>query len=158
MKTSNTLLDLNEGSFPIVIKKSISNLPLIENLGVIEEEINIDIKILKLQETLFISEGNISLVIKSKCQKCFKSTLVKLDIDLNVGIKDKKYEAKDKKGPLDIHYQNLNLFDLEKLIAEEIHLNFPSIIVCCNKEIELDEDLKKPQMTRPFKKIRDLIK
>ena len=81
MKTSNTLLDLNEGSFPIVIKKSISNLPLIENLGVIEEEINIDIKILKLQETLFISEGNISLVIKSKCQKCFKSTLVKLDID-----------------------------------------------------------------------------
>ena len=88
---------------------------------------------------MFISEGNISLVIKSKCQKCFKSTLVKLDIDLNVGIKDKKYEAKDKKGPLDIHYQNLNLYDLEKLIAEEIHLNFPSIIVCCNKEKEQDE-------------------
>ncbi|MBE19791.1 MAG: hypothetical protein CMD69_02610 [Gammaproteobacteria bacterium] len=158
MKTENILLDLNEGSFPIVIKKSISDLPLIENLGVIEEEINIDIKILKLQETLFISEGNISLVIKSKCQKCFKSTKVKLDIDLKVGIKDKRYEAKDRRGPLDIHYQNLNLFDLEKLIVEEIHLNFPSFIVCCNKEIDPDEGLRKPQMTRPFKKIRDLIK
>ena len=158
MKTENILLDLNEGSFPIVIKKSISDLPLIENLGVIEEEINIDIKILKLQETLFISEGNISLVIKSKCQKCFKSTKVKLDIDLKVGIKDKKYEAKDRRGPLDIHYQNLNLFDLEKLIVEEIHLNFPSFIVCCNKETDPDEGLRKPQMTRPFKKIRDLIK
>tara|TARA_B100001250_G_scaffold144744_1_gene123908 strand:+ start:1399 stop:1875 length:477 start_codon:yes stop_codon:yes gene_type:complete len=158
MKTENILLDLNEGSFPIVIKKSISDLPLIENLGVIEEEINIDIKILKLQETLFISEGNISLVIKSKCQKCFKSTKVKLDIDLKVGIKDKRYEAKDRRGPLDIHYQNLNLFDLEKLIVEEIHLNFPSFIVCCNKETDPDEGLRKPQMTRPFKKIRDLIK
>ncbi|MFL2705857.1 MAG: hypothetical protein ACJ0GU_05705 [Gammaproteobacteria bacterium] len=157
MKTENILLDLNEGSFPIVIKKSISDLPLIENLGVIEEEINIDIKILKLQETLFISEGNISLVIKSKCQKCFKSTKVKLDIDLKVGIKDKRYEAKDRRGPLDIHYQNLNLFDLEKLIAEEIHLNFPSFIVCCNKETDPDKGLRKPQMTRPFKKIRDLI-
>ena len=158
MKTGNIILDLNEGSFPIKIKKRIPNLSLIENLGSIEDEIDINIKIQKLQKSLFMSEGSIFLVMRSKCQKCFKSTKVKLDIDLRVGIKDKKHEVKDKKGPLDIHYQDLNFFDLEKLVAEEIHLNFPSIVICCNKKIEVDEESKKPQMTRPFKKIRDLIR
>ena len=49
-------------------------------------------------------------------------------------------------------------FDIDTLIAEEIHLNYPSIVYCCgtdNSDEISDEDFKK---VKPFKKIRDLIK
>ena len=60
-------------------------------------------------------------------------------------------------GLLEVHYQDLDNFDIDVLITEEIHLNFPLIVHCCgpyNNDDLNDEDIEKIQ---PFKKIRDLI-
>ena len=141
----NNFLNLNEGSFPIKIKKKLNNLTNLDQLGEIKEDIKVNLEIERMSEDLFIVKGTASVTFESECQRCFKNT-------------DKKYQNLDKKGPLEVHYQDIDNFAIDTLIVEEIHLNYPSIVNCChpdnNNEIS-DEDLKK---IKPFKKIRDLIK
>ena len=73
-------------------------------------------------------------------------------------LKDNKYQNLDQKGPLEVHYQNLEKFSINDLISEEIFLNFPSIVTCCT--IENDKKFEEMSLNRikPFQKIRDLIK
>ena len=49
------------------------------------------------------------------------------------------------------------VLEVEKLIAEEIHLNFPSRVICCESDNN-DKEREYNQKVKPFKKIRDLIK
>ena len=84
--------------------------------------------------------------------------MIKLSLETDVGIKDIKYENVDKKEPLEVHYQDLENFNINDLVSEEIYLNFPSIVTCCT--IESNEKLEEKSLNkiRPFQKIRDLIK
>ena len=112
----------------------------------------------KFSRVLFLVKGNISVAIEADCQTCFKKTLIKLSLETDVGIKDIKYENVDKKEPLEVHYQDLENFNINDLVSEEIYLNFPSIVTCCT--IESNEKLEEKSLNKikPFQKIRDLIK
>ena len=154
----NNFLNLNGGSFPIKIKKKLKNLTNLDQLGEIKEDIKVNLEIERMSEDLFIVKGTISVTFESDCQRCFKNTDINLNLEIKVSVKDKKYQNLEKKGPLEVHYQDVDNFAIDTLIFEEIHLNYPSIVNCCgpdnNDEIS-DVYLKK---IKPFKKIRYLIK
>tara|TARA_B100001750_G_C15271416_1_gene477751 strand:- start:4 stop:474 length:471 start_codon:yes stop_codon:yes gene_type:complete len=154
----HTFLNLNEGSFPIRINKKFKELDGLENLGQLKDQIVLNLTIEKLSNELFLARGNIEVTLEAKCQTCFKKTSIKLNLTTNVGIKDNKFENIDKKAPLEIHYQDLEKFNINDLISEEIYLNFPSIVTCCNIGSNEEQREKSPDKIRPFQKIRDLIK
>ena len=154
----HTLLNLNEGSFPIKLDKKFKGLHGLEDLGEIKDQITVKLIIEKLSKVLFLAKGNISVTLETDCQTCFKKTLIKLNLETDVGIKDIKYEKADKKGALEIHYQDLENFNIHDLISEEIYLNFPSIVTCCTIESNVKSEVKSLSKVRPFQKIRDLIK
>ena len=154
----HTLLNLNEGSFPIKLDKKLKDLYGLEGLGEIKDHINVKLIIEKFSKDLFIAKGHISIAIEADCQTCFKKTLIEIDLETDVGIKDIKYENVDEKGPLEVHYQDLENFNINDLISEEIYLNFPSIVTCCTIESNDKSEEKSLNKIRPFQKIRDLIK
>jgi len=154
----HTFINLNEGSFPIKINKKYTNLSGLEVLGKIKENIHVELFIEKFSKDLFFAKGIISVVIEAECQTCFNKTLIKLNLVTDVGIKDIKYEKIDKKGPVEVHYQDLNIFNINELISEEIYLNFPSIVTCCSIEKSQNKEQKSLNKIKPFQKIRDLIK
>ena len=154
----HTLLNLNEGSFPIKLDKKLKDLYGLEGLGEIKDHINVKLIIEKFSKDLFIAKGHISIAIEADCQTCFKKTLIEIDLETDVGIKDIKYENVDEKGPLEVHYQDLENFNINDLISEEIYLSFPSIVTCCTIESNDKSEEKSLNKIRPFQKIRDLIK
>ena len=154
----HTLLNLNEGSFPIKLDKKFKDLHGLEDLGQVKDHIIVKLIIEKFSRVLFLVKGNISVSIEADCQTCFKKTLIKLSLETDVGIKDIKYENVDKKEPLEVHYQDLENFNINDLISEEIYLNFPSIVTCCTIESNDKLEEKNLNKIRPFQKIRDLIK
>tara|TARA_B100000686_G_scaffold152475_1_gene159704 strand:- start:5118 stop:5594 length:477 start_codon:yes stop_codon:yes gene_type:complete len=158
MTNKNKNINLTEINSSLNFREEIVELDLLEKLGKIQEGIKVNAIIKKVSKDLFLAEGSILVTFMSECQKCFRQTKIELDLKLNVGIKDKSLENFDKKGPLDIHYQYLERFDINKLITEEIHLNFPSFVYCCSSEEVEQNTYKKKEIQRPFKKIRDLIK
>ena len=154
----HNFLNLLEGGFPIKLDKKFKGLCGLEDLGEIKEHISVKLVIEKLSKVLFFAKGNISVIFEADCQTCSKKTLIKLNFETDVGIKDIKYENEDKKGPLEIHYQDLENFNINDLISEEIYLNFPSIVTCCSIESNEKLETKSLNKVRPFQKIRDLIK
>ena len=154
----HTLLNLNEGSFPIKLDKKLKDLSSLEGLGEIKDHINVNLNIEKISKDLFLAKGHISIAIEADCQTCFKKTLIEIDLETDVGIKDIKYENVDEKGPLEVHYQDLENFNINDLISEEIYLNFPSIVTCCTIEGNEKIEEKNSNKIKPFQKIRDLIK
>ena len=154
----HNFLNLLEGGFPIKLDKKFKGLCGLEDLGEIKEHISVKLVIEKLSKVLFFAKGNISVIFEADCQTCFKKTLIKLNFETDVGIKDIKYENSEKTGPLEVHYQDLENFNIKVLVSEEIYLNFPSIVTCCT--IESNEKLQEKSLNkiRPFQKIRDLIK
>ena len=154
----HTFLNLNEGSFPIKLDKNFKDLHGLEDLGEIKDHITVKLIIEMFSKDLFLAKGNISVTFESDCQTCFKKTLIKLSLETDIGIKDIKYENEDKKGPLEVHYQDLENFNINDLISEEIYLNFPSIVTCCSIESNKKSEVKSLNKVRPFQKIRDLIK
>ena len=152
------LLNLNEGSFPIKLDKKFKDLHVLEDLGQLKDHIIVKLIIEKFSRVLFLVKGNISVAIEADCQTCFKKTLIKLSLETDVGIKDIKYENVDKKEPLEVHYQDLENFNINDLVSEEIYLNFPSIVTCCTIESNDKLEEKNLNKIRPFQKIRDLIK
>ena len=154
----HTFLNLNEGSFPIKLDKEFKDLNGLEELGQVKDQIIVKLIIEKFSKVLFLAKGNISVTFEADCQTCFKKTLIKLSLETDVGIKDIKYENIDQKGPSEVHYQDLENFNINDLVSEEIYLNFPSIVTCCTLESNKNLQGKSPNKIRPFQKIRDLIK
>ena len=154
----HTFLNLNEGSFPIKLDEKFKDLYGLDDLGQVKDHIIVKLIIEKFSKVLFLAKGNISVAIQADCQTCFKKTLIKLRLETDVGIKDIKYENVDEKGPLEVHYQDLENFNINDLISEEIYLNFPSIVTCCTIESNEKLEEKSSSKIRPFQKIRDLIK
>ena len=154
----HTFFNLNEGSFPIKLDKKFKDLYGLEDLGEIKDHITVTLIIEIFSKDLFLAKGKISVTFESDCQTCFKKTLIKLNFETDVGIKDIKYENSEKTGPLEVHYQDLENFNIKVLVSEEIYLNFPSIVTCCTIESNVELEEKSLDKVRPFKKIRDLIK
>ena len=92
----NNFLNLNEGSFPIKIKKKLKNLTNLDQLGEIKEDIKVNLEIERMSEGLFIVKGTVSVTFKSDCQRCFKNTDINLNLEIKVSVKDKKYQYLDK--------------------------------------------------------------
>ena len=154
----HTFLNLTEGSFPIKLDKKFKDLNGLEELGQVKDHIIVELIIEKFSKVLFLAKGNISVTFEADCQTCFKKTMIKLSLETDVGIKDIKYENVDQTGPSEVHYQDLENFNINDLISEEIYLNFPSIVTCCSIESNLKSEVKSSNKVRPFQKIRDLIK
>ena len=154
----HTFLNLTEGSFPIKLDKKFKDLNGLEKLGQVKDHIIVKLIIEKFSKVLFLAKGNISVTFEADCKTCFKKTLIKLSLETDVGIKDIKYENVDQKGPSEVHYQDLENFNINDLVSEEIYLNFPSIVTCCTLESNEKLEEKSTNKIRPFQKIRDLFK
>ena len=151
-------LNLTEGSFPIKLSKVFKNLSGFEDLGEIKDHISTNITLEKFSKDHFRAKGNVVVTFKTYCQTCFKKTNLKLNIETEVEIKDIKYENVDESGPSEIHYQDLENFIIDDLVAEEIYLNFPSIVTCGNNHSNEQSNENSLNKVKPFQKIRDLIK
>ena len=100
----NNFLNLNEGSFPIKIKKKLNNLTNLDQLGEIKEDIKVNLEIERMSEDLFIVKGTASVTFESECQRCFKNTDINLNLEIKVSVKDKKYQNSDKKEPMHVNF------------------------------------------------------
>ena len=49
-----------------------------------------EIHLEKISKDLFLAKGHISIAIEADCQTCFKKTLIEIDLETDVGIKDIK--------------------------------------------------------------------
>ena len=152
------LINLPEADFPLIISKRIKSLEGLENIINNNCEVIVDLAIKKVSKTKYLVNGNISSTLEIECYRCSNLTDVSLNISTNILIKDKQEEKFDTKWVKETHYQDLSTFNIEQLILEEIHLNFPSEVICCSKSTLQKLPQIKKRKTRPFKKIRDLIK
>ena len=81
---------------------------------------------------------------------------VLIDESVNVTIKDMKELHADSPEQDQTHYQDLEYFNIDNLIEEELALIYPDIVKCDRKCLEKEETLIE-EKNLPFKKIRDLI-
>ena len=149
------ILNLTEGSFPINLEYEINSID-VPNIGKLKRNISVNLSISKVSKNLLKSDGNIQGIFEDTCQNCLEKTNIELSSNINVTLKDLQELDLDSSDQDQTHYQNIEYFDLQKFIEEEIALNYPDIVKCntnCLKEDNSFEEKK----NLPFKKIRDLI-
>lgn len=155
MSRGNKTFNLREGAFPIKMDLMLEEIDL-QDIGRLKDQIYGDVEISLISKGLFHFEGSVSAVFIDKCQSCLKEIEVNLNFPSNLAIKDENLMMDDDSNQDQTHYQNLEYFDIKQLIREEVSLNYPNIIKCKEKCIEIDP-LKIEEKNLPFKKIRDLI-
>ena len=117
----------------------------------------INLSIEKLSLDLFSCKGVIESFFLNTCQICLKEAEIKLTLETNLIIKDEDVLLDFSNKPDESHFQNLKYFQIERLVEEEICLNYPSVVKC-NTEDCLDfANPEKEEKLQPFKKIRDLL-
>ena len=149
------ILNLNEGSFPIKLNLELGKLSVPE-IGKLATNLTIEAKISKISKNILKCDGKLDGVFIDICQNCLKETEVNLSNQIEVAIKDIKELLNDTSDQDQTHYQDLEYFNIESFIEEEVALIYPNIVKCsedCITEVD-DHDEKK---NLPFKKIRDLI-
>ena len=149
------ILNLNEGSFPVKLRMELDKLSVPE-IGKLATNITIEAKISKISKNILKCDGKLDGVFIDICQNCLKETEVNLSNQIEVAIKDIKELLNDTSDQDQTHYQDLEYFNIESFIEEEVALIYPNIVKCsedCITEVD-DHDEKK---NLPFKKIRDLI-
>ena len=87
-----------------------------------------------------------------------KNLTNEVEIETDVEIQDISVSLEKRYKNKDVHFQNLNEFEMKEFIREEIYLNIPNITFCEDKDCNHENINKKADLTKPFKKIRDLIK
>ena len=147
--------NLKEGTFPIKMDLILEDMDL-QDIGELKDSIYGNIEISLISKDLFRCEGSINTVFIDKCQSCLEDIEVSLNFSSNLVIKDKDLMMDDDSNQDQTHYQDLEYFDVKQLIQEEVSLNYPNIVRCEGKCLEI-EPLKKEEKNLPFKKIRDLI-
>jgi len=155
MSRGNKTFNLREGAFPIKMDLLLEDIDL-QDIGRLKEPIYGDIEISLISKDLFRFEGSVSALFIDKCQSCLKDIEVNLDFSSNLAIKDEDLMMDDDSNQDQTHYQDLEYFDIKHLIQEELSLNYPNIVKCEEKCLEINP-LKKEEKNLPFKKIRDLI-
>ena len=149
------ILNLTEGSFPINLEYEINSID-VPNIGKLKKNISVNLSISKVSKNLLKSDGNIQGIFEDTCQNCLEKTNIELSSNINVTLKDLQELDLDSSDQDQTHYQNIEYFDLQKFIEEEIALNYPDIVKCNTNCLKEDNSFKKKK-NLPFKKIRDLI-
>ena len=149
------ILNLTEGSFPINLEYEINSID-VPNIGKLKRNISVNLSISKVSKNLFKSDGNIQGIFEDTCQNCLEKTNIELSSDINVTLKDLQELDLDSSDQDQTHYQDIEYFDLQKFIEEEIALNYPDIVKCNTNCLKEDKSFKEKK-NLPFKKIRDLI-
>ena len=149
------ILNLTEGSFPINLEYEINSID-VPNIGKLKRNISVNLSISKVSKNLLKSDGNIQGIFEDTCQNCLEKTIIELTSDINVTLKDLQELDLDSSDQDQTHYQDIEYFDLQKFIEEEIALNYPDIVKCNTNCLKEDNSFKEKK-NLPFKKIRDLI-
>jgi len=149
------ILNLTEGSFPINLEYEIKSID-VPNIGKLKRNINVNLSISKVSKNLLKGDGNIQGIFEDTCQNCLEKTNIELSSDINVTLKDLQELDLDSSDQDQTHYQDIEYFDLQKFIEEEIALNYPDIVKCNTNCLKEDKSFKEKK-NLPFKKIRDLI-
>ena len=149
------ILNLTEGSFPINLEYEIDSID-VPDIGKLKRNISVNLSISKVSKNLLKSDGNIQGIFEDTCQNCLEKTNIELSSDINVTLKDLQELDLDSSDQDQTHYQDIEYFDLQKFIEEEIALNYPDIVKCNTNCLKEDNSFKKKK-NLPFKKIRDLI-
>ena len=149
------ILNLTEGSFPINLEYEIDSID-VPNIGKLKRNISVNLSISKVSKNLLKSDGNIQGIFEDTCQNCLEKTNIELTSDINVTLKDLQELDLDSSDQDQTHYQDIEYFDLQKFIEEEIALNYPDIVKCNTNCLKEDNSFKEKK-NLPFKKIRDLI-
>ena len=155
MSKSIKKFNLREGAFPIKMDLMLEGIDL-EDIGRLKESITGSVEISLISKDLYRCEGNIETVFIDKCQSCLNDIEVSLNFMSNLVIKDEGLMMADDSNQDQTHYQDLEYFNIEQLIREEISLNYPNIVKCEEKCLEI-KSIKTEEKNLPFKKIRDLI-
>ena len=149
------ILNLTEGSFPINLEYEIDSIE-VPNIGKLKRNISVNLSISKVSKNLLKSDGNIQGIFEDTCQNCLEKTNIELSSVINVTLKDLQELDLDSSDQDQTHYQDIEYFDLQKFIEEEIALNYPDIVKCNTNCLKEDNSFKEKK-NLPFKKIRDLI-
>jgi uncharacterized metal-binding protein YceD (DUF177 family) len=149
------ILNLTEGSFPINLEYEINSID-VPDIGKLKRNIRVNLSISKVSKNLLKSDGNIQGIFEDTCQNCLEKTNIELSSDINVTLKDLQELDLDGSDQDQTHYQDIEYFDLQKFIEEEIALNYPDIVKCNTNCLKEDKSFKEKK-NLPFKKIRDLI-
>ena len=149
------ILNLTEGSFPINLEYEINSID-VPNIGKLKRNISVNLSISKVSKNLLKGDGNIQGIFEDTCQNCLEKTIIELTSDINVTLKDLQELDLDSSDQDQTHYQDIEYFDLQKFIEEEIALNYPDIVKCNTNCLKEDNSFKEKK-NLPFKKIRDLI-
>ena len=149
------ILNLTEGSFPIDLEYEIDSID-VPSIGKLKKNISVNLSISKVSKNLLKSDGNIQGIFEDTCQNCLEKTNIELSSDINVTLKDLQELDLDSSDQDQTHYQDIEYFDLQKFIEEEIALNYPDIVKCNTNCLKEDKSFKEKK-NLPFKKIRDLI-
>ena len=149
------ILNLNEGSFPIEMNLKLNSID-VPDVGTLKDTLDVGLKISKLSSNLLKCDGYISAKFIDTCQYCLENTKVLIDGSIDVTIKDIKELHADSSEQDQTHYQDLDYFNIDNLIEEELALIYPDIVKCYRKCLE-KEDTFIEEKNLPFKKIRDLI-
>ena len=149
------ILNLTEGAFPINLEYEIDSID-VPNIGKLKRNIRVNLSISKVSKNLLKSDGNIQGIFEDTCQNCLEKTNIELSSNINVTLKDLQELDLDSSDQDQTHYQNIEYFDLQKFIEEEIALNYPDIVKCNTNCLKEDNSFKEKK-NLPFKKIRDLI-
>ena len=149
------ILNLTEGAFPINLEYEIDSID-VPNIGKLKKNISVNLSISKVSKNLLKSDGNIQGIFEDTCQNCLEKTNIELSSVINVTLKDLQELDLDSSDQDQTHYQDIEYFDLQKFIEEEIALNYPDIVKCNTNCLKEDKSFKEKK-NLPFKKIRDLI-
>ena len=149
------ILNLTEGSFPINLEYEINSID-VPDIGKLKRNIRVNLSISKVSKNLLKSDGSIQGIFEDTCQNCLEKTNIELSSDINVTLKDLQELDLDSSDQDQTHYQDIEYFDLQKFIEEEIALNYPDIVKCNTNCLKEDNSFKEKK-NLPFKKIRDLI-
>ena len=149
------ILNLTEGSFPINLEYEIDSID-VPNIGKLKRNISVNLSISKVSKNLLKTDGNIQGIFEDTCQNCLEKTNIELSSVINVTLKDLQELDLDSSDQDQTHYQDIEYFDLQKFIEEEIALNYPDIVKCNTNCLKEDKSFKEKK-NLPFKKIRDLI-
>ena len=128
----------------------------IPDIGILKDTLDVELKISKLSLNLLKCDGFISAKFIDTCQNCLKDTEVLIYGSVDITIKDIKELHADSSEQDLTHYQDLEYFNIDNLIEEEISLIYPDIVKCDRKCLEKEVMLME-EKNLPFKKIRDLI-
>ena len=149
------LLNLNEGFFPIKLDFEQDSVE-VPNIGDLSTKLRVKIEISKISKGILKCQGEIQGEFLDNCQKCLEKTTIKLNDTIDVVIKDIKEIYSDNSEEGEIHYQELEIFNLDTFLNEEIALLYPDFVKCSIECLKNNEVLKE-EKNLPFKKIRDLI-